>query len=253
MTLLDAVLIVAAGLAAGTINAVVGSGSLITFPALLALGYPPLVANVSNNIGLVPGSISGAWGYRRELADTGPVLRRLLPWCAAGGALGSSLLLLLPARVFESVVVVLIALALLLVVLQPRLAARLRTRAPLHEANRARTVALVIGLFGASIYGGYFGAAQGVIYLALLSLLLVEDLQVANAIKNVLATVVNGVAAVLFMVFAHPDWAVVGLIALGAVVGGQLGAKVGRRLPPAALRVVIVVVGVAAIVKVVAG
>ncbi len=250
MTLLDAALIVVAGLAAGTINTVVGSGSLITFPALLALGYPPLVANVSNNIGLVPGSVSGAWGYRRELAGTGRALRLLLPWAAAGAALGSVLLLVLPAAVFQSVVVVLIAAALLLVILQPRLAARLAHRAPLDEPSRLRTAALVVGLFGASVYGGYFGAAQGVIYLALLSLLLVADLQVANAIKNVLAAVVNGVAAVLFMVFADPDWAVVGLIAVGAVVGGQLGSTVGRKLPPAVLRAVTVVVGALAIVRV---
>lgn len=246
MTLLDAALIVVAGLAAGTINTVVGSGSLITFPALLALGYPPLVANVSNNIGLVPGSVSGAWGYRRELAGTGRALRLLLPWAGAGAALGSVLLLVLPAAVFQSVVVVLIAAALLLVILQPRLA----HRAPLDEPSRLRTAALVVGLFGASVYGGYFGAAQGVIYLALLSLLLVADLQVANAIKNVLAAVVNGVAAVLFVVFADPDWAVVGLIAVGAVVGGQLGSTVGRKLPPVALRAVIVVVGALAIVRV---
>lgn len=250
VTLLDAILIVAAGLAAGTINTVVGSGSLITFPALLAMGYSPLVANISNNIGLVPGSISGAWGYRRELAATGPILLRLLPWCAAGAGLGATLLLVLPAAVFQSVVVVLIGLALLLVVVQPWLAARLRTRSAVHGANRGRMVMLVAGLFAASVYGGYFGAAQGVIYLALLSLLLVEDLQVANGIKNVLAAVVNGVAAVLFMIFAHPDWAVVGLIAFGAVIGGQLGAKVGRKLPAAVLRGVIVVVGSVAIVDV---
>ena len=254
MTLLDAVLIVAAGLAAGTINTIVGSGSLITFPALLALGYPPLVANVSNNVGLVPGSISGAWGYRRELAGTAPALRRLLPWCVAGASLGAALLLILPASVFGSVVVVLIALAVLLVIVQPRLARRLkRTPQQSHSPGSSSPkhgVALALGLFGASVYGGYFGAAQGVIYLALLSLLLVEDMQVANAIKNVLAVVVNGVAAVVFIAVAHPDWAVVGLIALGATVGGQLGAKVGRRLPPAVLRGVIVVVGVLAIVAV---
>jgi len=255
VTLLDAVLIVAAGLAAGTINTIVGSGSLITFPALLALGYPPLIANVSNNVGLVPGSISGAWGYRRELAETGPALRRLLPWCVAGASLGAALLLILPPSVFGSVVVVLIALAVLLVIVQPRLAVRLRKRTPLQSHSPGSSspkhgVALALGLFGASVYGGYFGAAQGVIYLALLSLLLVEDMQVANAIKNVLAVVVNGVAAVVFIAVAHPDWAVVGLIALGATVGGQLGARVGRRLPPTVLRGVIVVVGVLAIVAV---
>ena len=250
MTLLDAVLIVAAGLAAGTINTIVGSGSLITFPTLVALGYPPLLANVTNNVGLVPGSISGAWGYRRELAGTGAVLRRLLPWCVAGAGLGATLLLVLPADVFRFVVVVLIALAVLLVVVQPRLAARLRDRAPLQSPSRGRSAALVVGLFGASVYGGYFGAAQGVIYLALLSLLLVDDLQVANAVKNVLAAVVNGVAAVVFIAVAHPDWAVVGLIALGAIVGGQLGAGVGRRLPPRVLRGIVVAVGVLAIVAV---
>jgi len=254
VTLLDAVLILAAGLAAGTINTIVGSGSLITFPALLALGYPPLIANVSNNVGLVPGSISGAWGYRRELAGTAPALRRLLPWCVAGASLGAALLLILPASVFGSVVVVLIALAVLLVIVQPRLARR-RKRTPQQSHSPGSSspkhgVALALGLFGASVYGGYFGAAQGVIYLTLLSLLLVEDMQVANAIKNVLAVVVNGVAAVVFIAVAHPDWAVVGLIALGATVGGQLGAKVGRRLPPAVLRGVIVVVGVLAIVAV---
>jgi len=250
VTLLDGVLIGSAGLAAGTINTVVGSGSLITFPALLALGYPPLVANVSNTLGLVPGGLSGAIGYRRELGGTGGVLRRLVPWSAAGGVLGAVLLLVLPSAVFSSVVVVLIAVALVLVLVQPRLSARLRERGPLSAPTRRRAAVLAVGVFAASVYGGYFGAAQGVVYVALLSLLLVDDLQVANAVKNVLATVVNAVAAVTFVAFAHPDWAVVGLIALGSTVGGQLGARVGRRLQPPVLRAVIVVVGVAAIVNV---
>lgn len=250
MTLLDAVLIVAAGLAAGTINTVVGSGSLITFPALLALGYPPVVANVSNNIGLVPGGISGVWGYRRELAGTRAVLLRLAPWSAAGGLLGAVLLLVLPAGVFTVVVVVLIALALVLVVVQPWVSARLKERPSSAAPTRARVLGLSVGMFAASIYGGYFGAAQGVLYVALLSLLLIDDLQQANAVKNVLATVVNGVAAVTFILFAHPAWAVVGLIALGSTIGGQLGARVGRLLPPKVLRAVIVVVGVVAIVNV---
>ncbi len=249
MTLVDAVLVVLAGLAAGAINTVVGSGSLITFPALLALGYPPVVANVSNNIGLVPGGISGVLGYRRELRGTGPVLARLVPWTAAGGLLGAVLLLVLPAGVFTAVVVVLIALALVLVLVQPWVSRRLRARAPSASPSRARVLGLSLGMFAASTYGGYFGAAQGVLYVALLSLLLLDDLQVANAVKNVLATVVNGVAALTFILFAHPDWTVVGLIALGSVVGGQLGARMGRRLPPQVLRGVIVVVGVVAIVS----
>ncbi len=250
MTWLDAVLITLAGIGAGTINTVVGSGSLITFPALLALGYPPLVANISNTLGLVPGGVSGAWGYRRELAGTGAVLRRLAPWSAAGGVAGAVLLLVLPARVFTSVVVVLIAVALVLVLVQPSLAARLRARDPLAAPTPLRAAVLAGGLFAASVYGGYFGAAQGVVYVALLSLLLLEDLQVANAVKNVLATVVNAVAAATFVLFAQPDWAVVGLIALGSTVGGQFGARVGRRLPPRVLRGVIVIVGVVAIASV---
>lgn len=250
MTLLHAVLIMLAGLAAGTINTVVGSGSLVTFPTLVALGYPPLVANVSNTVGLVPGGVSGAWGYRRELVGTRAVLRRLVPWSAAGGVLGAALLLVLPSSVFNSVVVVLIALALVLVLVQPRLSARMQQRAPLGAPTRSRAAVLLATLFAASVYGGYFGAAQGVVYVALLSLLLVDDLQVANAVKNVLATVVNAVAALTFVLFAHPDWAVVGLIALGSTLGGQVGARIGRRLAPSVLRVVIVVVGVAAIVNV---
>lgn len=250
MTLVDAVLIALAGLAAGTINTVVGSGSLITFPALLALGYPPVVANVSNNIGLVPGGISGVWGYRRELAGTRAVLARLAPWSAAGGLLGAVLLLVLPAGVFTVVVVVLIALALVLVIVQPWVAARLKERTSSAAPTRARVLGLSVGMFAASIYGGYFGAAQGVLYVALLSLLLIDNLQQANAVKNVLATVVNGVAAITFILFAHPDWAVVGLIAIGSTIGGQLGARVGRLLPPRVLRAVIVVVGIVAIVNV---
>jgi len=246
----EAVLITLAGMGAGTINTVVGSGSLITFPALLALGYPPLVANISNTLGLVPGGVSGAWGYRRELAGTAAVLRRLVPWSFAGGVAGAVLLLVLPSGVFTSVVVVLIAVALVLVLVQPSLAARLRARGALAAPTRVRAAVLAGGLFAASVYGGYFGAAQGVVYVALLSLLLLEDLQVANAVKNVLATVVNAVAAATFVLFAQPDWAVVGLIALGSTVGGQVGARVGRRLPPRVLRGVIVIVGVAAIVSV---
>lgn len=247
MSWLEALAVLAAGLFAGTINTVVGSGSLVTFPVLLAIGLPPVTANVSNNIGILPGSLSGAWGYRDQLRGAVPVLRRVLPACLLGGAVGALLLLVLPGGIFTTVVVVLIALALLLVLVQPRITARLRRRGPLAALTPRRTVVLVGGMALASLYGGYFGAAQGVIYLAILSTLAVEDLQQANGVKNVAAACVNGVAAVLFVVLAEPDWAVVGLLAAGSVVGGLLGARVGRRLPPAVLRGVIVVVGVTAI------
>lgn len=257
MSPLHAAAIVGAGVAAGTINTIVGSGSLITFPTLLALGYPALPANISNNIGLVPGGASGAWGYRHELHGMAPWLRRLVPASLLGGLLGATLLLVLPASAFRAVVPVLVAVALVLVVVQPRLAARAAARrAAAAEAGRAAPEhrgVMTTGVFGAGVYGGYFGAAQGVLVLGLLGGLLPESMQRLNALKNVLSTVVNATAAVTFAAVAwhRIDWAVVGLIAVGSIIGGQVGARVGRRLSPVALRWVIVVVGVVAIVRLV--
>ncbi len=247
MSALDILLIVGAGIAAGTINAVVGSGSLITFPTLLALGYAPVVANVSNTIGLVPGSISGAVGYRDKLAGKRRVVGRLAPWCAGGALAGGLLLLSLPDAVFEGVVIVLIAIALVLVVIQPWLTRRLRAG---QGVSRHAAWALPLGLTATSMYGGYFGAAQGVLFIAVLGILLTDDLQEANAFKNVLAAVVNGAAAVLFIAVSEPDWAVVGLLAGASTLGGFIGARVGKRLPPALLRLVIIAIAVLAIARV---
>ena len=243
MTALHAVVIFAAGLAAGTINTVVGSGSLITFPTLVALGYPPVLANVSNNVGLVPGGLSGVYGYRRELAGQRARITRLAPASVAGGVTGAVLLLVLPGSVFKRVVVVLIAIALALVVAQPRLARRVA------GARSRGTAVLVACVFGVGVYGGYFGAAQGIILIALLSIFVADDLQRLNATKNVLAMGVNGVASIVFITATHIDWAVAGLIAAGSVIGGQIGAGVGRRLDPRALRALIVVVGVVAMIR----
>ncbi|HTE55135.1 MAG TPA: sulfite exporter TauE/SafE family protein [Kofleriaceae bacterium] len=247
MGAVDILLVVGAGLLAGTINAVVGSGSLITFPTLLALGYPPVVANVSNTIGLVPGSISGAIGYRDKLAGQARTIARLAPWCAGGAVVGGLLLLALPDAVFEGIVIALVALALLLVIIQPRLTRRLRERGGV--ARHARWM-LPGGLFATSMYGGYFGAAQGVLFMAVLGILLTDDLQQANAVKNVLAAIVNGAAAVLFIIASEPDWAVAGLLAGGSIVGGQIGALAGKRLPPLALRLVIIAIAITAIARV---
>ncbi len=243
MTALHAVVIFAAGLAAGTINTVVGSGSLITFPTLVALGYPPVLANVSNNVGLVPGGLSGVYGYRRELAGQRARIIRLAPASVAGGVTGAVLLLVLPGSVFKRVVVVLIAIALALVVGQPRLARRVA------GARSRGTAVLVACVFGVGVYGGYFGAAQGIILIALLSIFVADDLQRLNATKNVLAMGVNGVASIVFITATHIDWAVAGLIAAGSVIGGQIGAGVGRRLDARALRGLIVVVGVVAMIR----
>lgn len=249
MTLSHFFIILAAGMAAGTINTVVGSGSLITFPTLVALGYPPLLANVSNNIGLVPGSLSGVYGYRRELVGQRSRLQRLVPASALGGLTGSLLLLALPSTVFKKVVIVLIAIALVLVVMQPALSRRIAARRAQHLGSVDVTPPLAVLVFATGIYGGYFGAAQGIILIAVLGIFIDDALQRLNATKNVLAMTVNALASVVFILSTHVDWKVVGTIAIGSTIGGQIGAKYGRRLDPRALRALIVVVGLTALIR----
>ena len=250
MSLLEAVLIGLAGLAAGTINTVVGSGTLITFPTLLAFGVPPVTANVSNNIGLVPGSLSGAIGYRRELVGQRARVVRLAVASVIGGLVGAVLLLTLDERAFEAVVPVLISLGLVLVVLQPRISRWVARR---HEALEMDTRGITgtwwvwPAVLGTGVYGGYFGAAQGVLLMAVMGIGIPETLQRLNAVKNVLAMLVNLVAGLVFVFVADVDWRVVALIGAGSLIGGQIGATVGRRLPDAVLRVTIVIVGLTAL------
>lgn len=255
----------AAGVGAGGINAVVGSGSLITFPTLLAVGYPPVIANVSNNIGLVPGSLAAVIGFRRELAGQRRRLMRLAAGSAGGALIGATLLLTLPSTVFDAVVPALVIGAAVLMALQPRLSAWVTARraaAGVGPAGRRDPrsglpivpgrsnvdrvgVAPVALTFFAGIYGGYFGAAQGIILLTSLAILLPDDLRRTNALKNALAGTVNAVAALFFILFADVAWEAVGLIALGAVIGGVLGARVGRWIDPRVLRAIVVVGGLA--------
>ena len=313
MPFLQALAIFAAGLAAGTINTVVGSGTLITFPTLLAFGYPPVLANVSNNVGLVPGVASGVHGYRAELAGQRRRIIRLGSASASGGLVGAILLLVLPAEAFKAIVPALIGVAVVMVLIQPRLAQWMARRQvdrsaaapgggdpgadpdpaqaggaepdsrPPADAGPGTGGASTVGQVGAAtavgvlpaadverraeavggpvlwffvfcagVYGGYFGAAQGVLLIGMLGIAFSDSLQRINAVKNVLAGLVNGLAAIVFIAFTHVDWGVAGLIAAGSILGGQLGARVGRRLPPWALRLVIVCVGVAALVKLLA-
>ena len=321
--LLQALAIFAAGLAAGTINTVVGSGTLITFPTLLAFGYPPVLANVSNNVGLVPGVASGVHGYRAELAGQRRRLIRLGSASLCGGLVGAILLLVLPAGAFKAIVPALIGIALLMVVFQPRLAKWVASRQRRQAvragdsdgdggglmvvfqprlsklvASRQRGQAVPAGdsdgdgggtagtagapgtggptavdvaapvsedtalqvggpvmwvlVFLSGVYGGYFGAAQGVLLLGLMGVAFTDSMQRINGVKNVLAGLVNGIAAVVFVLATHIDWGVAGLIAAGAILGGQIGARIGRKLPPWGLRVLIICVGVAALVKLLA-
>jgi uncharacterized membrane protein YfcA len=253
----EALAIFAAGGAAGAVNAVVGSGSLITFPTLLAFGIPPVVANVSNNVGLVSGNVSGAIGYRRELAGQRSRLIRLGAIAAAGSVAGAAALLSLPSSSFQVIVPALILISCALVVVQPwlsgRIIARRRLRAEragaVQPGNERTGLLLGTGVFASAIYGGYFGAAQGVLVIGLLGTFLDETLQRVNGAKNVLVTVVNGTAAIVYIAFAHVAWLVVLLIAVGSTLGGLVGARYGRRLPPLALRIFVVLIGVVAAVK----
>lgn len=249
MSFWEAIAIAVAGLGAGAINAVVGSGTLITFPTLIALGYPPVLANVSNTVGLAPGSAAAAWAYRRELAGQGERLRRLCAFSTVGAIAGALLLLTLPAGAFRAIVPALIGIALLLVVFQPRLTAALAAR---KERPHHGGVALALGVLGTGVYGGYFGAAQGVLLMGLLGTLLAEDLQVLNGVKNVLAFTANAVAALVFIGIEDIDWRIAGLIAGGSIIGAFGGASIARKLPPTLLRGVIVTIGTVAIVRLLA-
>ena len=289
--IIEALAIFGAGIAAGTINTVVGSGTLITFPTLLAFGYPPVLANVSNNVGLVPGVASGVYGYRAELTGQRRRVIRLGSASVCGGLAGAILLLVLPAEAFKAIVPALIGVALVLVVAQPWLSKWVAARQQAREGapgSRVKGCAAVAGpagggagyerpggagesagyerpetsdgsatgglvvwllVFATGIYGGYFGSAQGVLLVGLLGIVFTDSLQRINAVKNVLAGIVNGVAALVFIAFSHVAWGAAGLIAIGSIIGGQIGARVGRRLPPWAMRLAIICVGVAALVK----
>lgn len=244
------VLIALAGLGAGAINALVGSGTLITFPALVALGYPPVTSTMSNAIGLVAGGVSGTWGYRRELRGQWHRLAWQIPASFVGAGVGAWLLLHLSESVFAQVVPVLLILALVLVVVGPRVQAFARRRAEAvgrsaDYVSRSRLAAVVVATFAIGVYGGYFTAAQGIMLIAAMGALLPEDMQRMNAAKNLLSLVVNVVAAVAYTVVAFDriSWPAAGLIAAGSLIGGFLGAHYGRRLSPNVLRAVILAVG----------
>jgi uncharacterized membrane protein YfcA len=243
---LEALAILLAGIGAGAINTVVGSGTLITFPVLLALGYQPLIANVSNNIGLVPGGVAGAYGYRRELERQRPRALHLAGFSVAGGIAGATLLLVLPSSAFDAIVPALIALALVLVVAQPRINRAVAERRD-PEAHRGAPARLAVGASG--VYGGYFGAGQGILLMGILGVAIDDTLQRLNGLKNVLAATVNLTAGAIFVFAADVDWGVAGLIAAGSIAGAVAGARYGRRLSPTALRALIVVVGTVAIVR----
>jgi len=236
--------VLAAGLGAGFVMTAVGAGSLVSFPILLGVGLSPLVANVSNTVGLVPGGLSGSWGYRRELTGHRILVLRVAVTSALGALAGAVLLLALPSEAFADVVPFLVLFAATLVGLQPLVSAFVRWHVddpPLERQGLGPRLSAVSTAVG--VYGGYFGAGQGVMLVAVLAFGLDVSLQVVNGLKNVAVLAANIAATVVFVFFAPLDWAVVGLIALGSVAGGWLGAHLGRRLPPAVFRTLVVVFG----------
>ncbi|GGJ26786.1 sulfite exporter TauE/SafE family protein [Paenarthrobacter histidinolovorans] len=252
MEILSSILVFFAGLWAGTINAVVGSGTLVTFPVLIALGVAPVVASMSNAMGLVAGTAAGAWGYRRELAGRGRQLLKLMPASLLGGITGAWLLLHLPEKVFAYVAPVLLVAALLMVLFQPKLQAWIRNREqnPEHAIkDKSHGILLVVLIYLAGVYGGYFVAAQGILLVGILGVFLSGTMQNANAMKNILTLTVNMVAAVSYLIFAFDriNWWVVLLIAISSTIGGLLGSKVGRKLSPKVLRGVIFTLGIVAL------
>jgi uncharacterized protein len=252
LEIFSSIIVFIAGLWAGTINAVVGSGTLVTFPVLIALGVAPVVASMSNAMGLVAGTAAGAFGYRRELAGRGRQVLRLLPASVLGGISGAWLLLHLPEQVFHYVAPVLLVLALLMVVFQPRLQDWVRNREANPEQaarDKRHGFLLVVLVYLAGVYGGYFVAAQGILLVGILGVFLTGTIQNANAMKNILVLGVNMVAAISYLIFAFDriNWLVVLLIAIASTIGGLLGSKVGRRLSPRVLRAVIFSLGIVAL------
>ena len=265
-------LVLGAGVVAGGINTVVGSGSLVTFPLLVALGLSPVAANISSKLGILPGGVSGTWGYRRELRDLRHLFGPLLATSAVGGLAGALLLLVLPSETFDAVVPVLIALAGVLVVAQPAIKRWVARRAQRSAATGeqppsspeatatpgatdvapvALSLVLLAGVAAVGVYSGYFGAAQGVMYMAVLGVATHASMQQQNALKNLTALASNGMSALVFVVVAreHVDWLVVALLAGGSLVGGLLGARVARSLSPAVLRGIVALICLAAVIS----
>jgi uncharacterized protein len=248
--------ILVAGVWAGAINTIVGSGTLVTFPTLVAFGYPPVVATMSNAVGLIPGNVAGTWGYRHEMAGHWRRFLPLLPASLAGAVTGAFLLLTLPDDAFETIVPVLLALALVLVIFQPRIQAWVRARkarlGQTSDVNGRQFALMLVLVYLTGTYGGYFAAAQGILLIGVLGTMLPDPLQRLNAVKNVSVLGVNLVAGLTYTVVAFDriEWPVVGLIAVGSVIGGLLGARIGRRLSPAVLRGCIVALGIVAIVRI---
>jgi len=235
------------GLGAGIFNGVAGGGSLISFPLLLALGYPALTANITNTVGIWPGYVGGAAGFRHQISGQRERLVRLSPVAVLGGVAGAILLLTTSSATFKSIAPWLVLGASLLFAAQPLLRRALDGGS--HHPPRTRPVLLIGGTFVASIYGGYFGAGLGVMLLAILGLALPDSIARTSGLRTALSILVNGIAAAVFLVHGGLAWRAIGLLAAGSLIGGWIGARVALSIPAMALRIVVVAVGLATVVK----
>ena len=242
---LETIVILAAGVAAGAINSIAGGGTLISFPALLWLGRDPIVANATNTVAMWPGSMAGAYGFRRELATVRGWLLLLIVPSLLGGAAGALLLLRTPVSTFERLVPFLILGATLLLAAQEMITRRLGTVARAHEDPTRGWVAFVfVFQLLVGLYGGYFGAGMGILMLAALGLIGLTDLHQMNGLKNVLAVCINGIAAIYFAFSNAVAWRDVLVMTVGTILGGYLGARIARRLGRKFVRAFVVFIGI---------
>ena len=247
MTGAEQLAVLVTGFGAGILTSTVGVASLLSFPVLVAVGLPPVVANASNTIGMTPAGLSGSFGYRRELREHPRVTAVVLLTCALGSVAGALTLLALPPGVFEAVVPWLILFTSVLVGIQPWISRRLKARRGADVPDRVHLSPLTT--FWATltgVYGGYFGAGSGVMMMAVLGFGTDLELRIVNALKTLAVMAANVVATVIFLFLAELDWVAIGLLASGSVVGGYVGAHIGRRLPAPVLRTLVVIVGVTA-------
>jgi uncharacterized membrane protein YfcA len=241
MDVQQVVVLVGAGLAAGAINAISGGGSLITFPSLIAIGLPPVAANVTNSVAVCPGYLASVFGSRADLAGQGRRLRAIIPTCVVGAVLGCVLLLVTPARAFEVIVPFLVLAAAATLAFQRRLRGLVGHPRAMSQRRRSVTVQAVV--FVGAVYGGYFGAALGVMLVAALALVLDESLNRINALKNVLSATAGVVTIAVFAIFGPVNWTAALTLAPATIIGGYAGARLARRLPAPLLRVIIVAFG----------
>ncbi len=240
----DAAILVAAAFAAGAINAVAGGGSLISFPALVAAGYPAKVANVTNSVALWPGYASGSFGYRAELQYQKRRVASLIAPSVLGALAGSAILLATPESAFDAVVPFLVLLAALLMAVQEPLARLAATHRLSSAGGDHIPLPLHAGIFLLAVYGAYFGAGLGILTLAVLGILLPDNIQHSNALKGMLSLLINAIAVLYFALFGPVEWGPALVMAAGALAGGYLGVGAARRLGRKWLRVAIVAYGV---------